>query len=229
MTDVVPAADIPRIPVLGTQAGTFPVGQVYCVGRNYADHAREMGHDPDREPPFFFRKDRAHLAIGGGDVPFPQATSDLHYEVELVVALQAGGTDLTLEAAEAAIYGYAVGIDLTRRDLQGAAKKLSRPWDMGKGFAGAAPCGPIVPRAEAQIGPDTRIRLSVGGDMKQDGTVAQMIWSVPETISYLSTLVPLAPGDLIYSGTPAGVGPVTPGETMLAQIDGLPDLTVTMR
>ncbi len=228
MTDVVPAPDITRLPVLGSRDQTFPVRQVYCVGRNYADHAREMGHDPDREPPFFFRKDRAHLVPGGGDIAYPQATSDLHYEVELVVALSSGGTELSVEQAAAAVYGYGVGIDLTRRDIQGAAKALRRPWDMGKGFAGAAPCGPICSVSDCAIGPETAIRLSVDGVEKQTGQIGQMIWPVPDTIAYLSSLVPLEPGDLIFTGTPAGVGPVTRGQTMLAQVQGLPDLTVRM-
>ena len=225
-TDVIPAPDPMRLTVQG--GGSFPVREVYCIGRNYADHAREMGHDPDREPPFFFRKDREHLVPGGGDVPYPPATTDLHYEVELVVALGAGGAHMDTAQAEAAIWGYAAGIDLTRRDLQGQAKDMRRPWDMGKGFAGSGPVGALVPAGAAGITEATPIRLTCDGAEVQTGTIGQMIWPVAEAIAYLSSLVALHPGDLIFTGTPAGVGPVARGQTLVAEVGGLPALTVTM-
>lgn len=206
---------------------TFPVRQVYCVGRNYAEHAVEMGHDPDREPPFFFRKDRAHIG-DPGTIPYPPATSDLHHEVELVVALGQGGRDLTPEAAQAAILGHAVGIDLTRRDLQAEAKAKRRPWDLSKGFEKSALVGPLRLCSEAVPAADAAITVSVDGVLRQEGRLSQMIWSVTETICALSRLDRLHPGDLIFTGTPAGVGPVARGQTMVARIDGLPDLAVTI-
>lgn len=208
--------------------GIFPVRRIYCVGRNYADHAREMGSDPDREPPFFFSKP-ADAAIQGHAVPYPPQTQDLQHEVELVLALGGGGRDLSLEAADAAIFGYAVGVDLTRRDLQAEAKAKGRPWDMAKGFDASAPIGRILPRAAAALSGATRIRLSVDGGEKQNGGLAQMIWSPAEVIANLSAFVELKPGDLIFTGTPGGVGTLARGAKVRAEIDGLPRLIFTLR
>jgi fumarylpyruvate hydrolase len=202
----------PSIAVLG-EAQRFPVRRIFCVGRNYADHAREMGHDPDREPPFFFTKP-ADAVVPSGTWPFPLRTADLHHEVELVVALGEGG----------AIVGSAVGLDLTRRDLQGEAKKLARPWDMAKGFDRSAPIGPLVrgapPPGEASI------RLLINGEQRQHGRLADMIWSVDEVIAELATYVELKAGDLIFTGTPSGVGPIRRGETVLGEVEGLPPVEV---
>ncbi|MBN2751910.1 MAG: fumarylacetoacetate hydrolase family protein, partial [Rhodospirillaceae bacterium] len=203
------------------------VHRIYCVGRNYADHAREMGADPDREPPFFFSKP-ADAIIQGHAVPYPPRTSDLHHEVEWVLALGQGGRDLDLTEAETTIFGYAVGVDLTRRDLQTEAKANGRPWDMAKGFDASAPIGRIRPRSAANLSPEAQIRLSVDGTEKQSGTLAQMIWSAAEVIANLSTYVELKPGDLIFTGTPSGVGPLAKGAKVTAEIDGLPRLIFTM-
>ena len=209
-------------------ADRFPVRRIFCVGRNYADHAREMGHDPDREPPFFFTKPADAVLTDGADLPYPPATSDLHYEAELVVALGEGGTDIAPQDATAMIWGYAAGNDFTRRDLQAQAKKMGRPWDMAKGFDLSAVCGAIRPTEGA--GPMTRgtIRCTVDDAPRQQGDVADMIWSVPEILSALSGLVELAPGDLVYTGTPAGVGPLSPGSTCRVEIEGLPPVEVTL-
>lgn len=215
------------LPVAGSD-DRFPVRRVYCVGRNYAAHAREMGHDPDREAPFFFQKPADALVPGGGTIPFPPATADLHHEVELVVALKGGGRDIADAAAMDLVWGVAVGLDLTRRDLQGAAKKQGRPWEMGKAFDRSAPCGPLTPLGGFGAIADQRIGLTVDGEIRQDGRLSDMIWSVPETIAVLSTLVELVPGDLIFTGTPDGVGPIRPGQTLVATVDGLVPLTVTI-
>ncbi len=204
----------------------FPVLRVFCVGRNYAEHAVEMGHDPDREPPFFFMKPATAVVPGGGRLPFPSATDDLHHEVELAVALREGGTDIPVEASLERIYGYTIGLDMTRRDLQTAAKEMGRPWDMGKGFDRSAPMG-MLRRAE-EIGHPSAgaIWLRVNGEPRQEGNLAQQIWKVPETIAYLSTLVELRPGDLIMTGTPKGVGRVVPGDVLEGHIDGVGELHV---
>jgi len=221
----------PPEPVLLRVAGEtrrFPVRRVYCVGRNYAAHTREMGADPGREPPFFFMKPADAVVGNGACVPYPPATADLHHEVELVVALGTGGADIAPEAARDHIYGYAVGIDLTRRDLQQVAKDRARPWDTAKGFDNAAPCGDIEPAAK--IGHPTRgaISLSVDGHPRQRGDLADMIWPVPEIIAHLSRLFTLHAGDLIYTGTPAGVGALRPGDRLDATIDGLAALSLTV-
>jgi len=228
-TDILSAPAPVRLPLSGDGPQRFfPVREIYCVGRNYADHAIEMGHDPDRDPPFFFRKDRAHVHVGDGTIPYPPATQDVHHEVELVVALGQGGHDLSPDAARAAILGHAVGIDLTRRDLQAEAKALRRPWDLSKGFANAALVGPLVHVDQGAPDPDAAILLDVDGETRQSGRLDQMIWPVAETLSALSRLVELHPGDLIFTGTPAGVGPGAPGQTMQARIEGLPPLTVML-
>ena len=213
------------VPVAGTDAA-FPVRRVYCVGRNYAAHAREMGHDPDREPPFFFMKPADALLVGGADMPYPVATADLHHEIEMVVALGKGGRDVPVEAANGLIWGYGVGLDMTRRDIQGEAKKLGRPWDMGKGFDKSAPIAALHPVTETGVIEDAGIWLDVNGVRRQSSTLKALIWSIPETISYLSGLVELHPGDLIFTGTPEGVAAVGRGDVLHAHVDGLTDLEV---
>ncbi|HJW72378.1 MAG TPA: fumarylacetoacetate hydrolase family protein [Geothrix sp.] len=225
METVISAPSVPTLEVLGT-AARFPVRRVYCVGRNYADHAREMGADPKREVPFFFGKPQDALVPGGGDIPYPPATANLHHEVELVVALAQGGSNLSLEQAEAAIFGYAVGIDLTRRDLQAAAKEKGQPWDMAKGFDHSAPVSAITPVNHPGQFSSGAIWLSVGGSERQRGDLADMIWRVPEVISHLSGLVTLYPGDLIFTGTPAGVGALQRGDQVLCGIAGLGELRI---
>lgn len=205
----------------------FPVARVFCVGRNYAEHAIEMGHDPDREPPFFFMKPADAVVPTGSLLPFPSRTEELHHEIELVVALGQGGQDIEEESALDHVFGYAVGLDMTRRDLQAVAKKAGRPWDMAKGFDHSAPSSPIRPAAD--IGHVTKgaIWLRINDELRQEGDLAQQIWKVPEMISYLSTLVKLRPGDLVMTGTPKGVGRVEPGDRLEGHIDGVGDLTVS--
>lgn len=217
---------LPALPVVGSQ-GLFPVHRIYCVGRNFADHAIEMGHDPNREPPFFFQKNPDNLVVGAS-VPYPPRTSDMHYEIELVVALKSGGENIKVEDALSHVYGYGVGIDLTRRDLQGEAKKLGRPWEVGKAFEQSAPCTALVPAETIGHPSEGRIWLSVNGTVKQDGNLNQMIWKVPEMIAELSTLFRLAPGDVIFAGTPAGVGPVKAGDRLEGGVDGVATLDVTI-
>jgi len=221
---VFPPAAIPALPVTGSDQ-KFPVRRLYCVGRNYAEHAIEMGHDPNREPPFFFQKNPDSLVLDGR-FPYPPASSDVHFEIELVVALGAGGSDIPLERAMDCVWGYAVGLDMTRRDLQGEAKKLGRPWEVGKSFEASAPCGPLVPAS--QIGHPTKgaVWLDVNGQRRQTGDLSQLIWKIPETISYLSGLFTLAAGDLIMSGTPAGVGAVQRGDVMKGGVQGVGEIEV---
>ena len=204
----------------------FPVGRVFCVGRNYAEHAREMGNDPDREPPFFFMKMSDAIVPGGGEVSYPMGTTDLHHEVELVVALGEDGESIPIERARDYIFGYAVGLDLTRRDLQASAKKMGRPWDFGKSFAQSAPISSITPANVCGDLSGRAITLSVNNIIKQQGTLDDMIWDVYETISYLSNFYRLGAGDLIFTGTPAGVGALQRGDKLLGLIDGLEPLTV---
>ena len=205
----------------------FPVFRIFCVGRNYSEHAIEMGHDPDREPPFFFMKPAGAVVANGSTLPFPSATEELHHEIELVVALEVGGEGISPDNAMSHVFGYAVGLDMTRRDLQAQAKKAGRPWDMAKGFDRSAPISPI--RSASAIGHPSEgaINLRINRGLRQEGDLAQQIWKVPETIAYLSTLVELRPGDLIMTGTPKGVGPVQPGDQLEGHIDGVGDLTVT--
>lgn len=215
----------PAVPIRGSDR-LFPVHRIYCVGRNYAAHAIEMGGNPEREPPFFFQKNPDNLATGGRDFPYPGRSSDVHHEIELVVALHRGGTDIPLERALEHVWGYAVGLDMTRRDLQAECKKLGRPWEIAKAFEHSAPCGDLVPAAEIGHPDHGAIWLEVNGDRRQDGNLAQLIWKVPEMICYLSGLFDLAPGDLIFSGTPAGVGAVRRGDVLYGHIDGVGDLEV---
>ena len=225
MHTVIPVWQLPTVPVVGDTA-TFPVRRIYCVGRNYAAHAREMGADPTREAPFFFTKPADAVVLDGATLPYPQATRNLHHEIELVVALKGGGANVPIDTALDLVYGYGVGLDMTRRDLQNAAKAAGKPWDMGKGFDRSAPITAIRP-AEA-IGHPLKgvVWLKVNGEVKQTGDLADLIWSVAETIAYLSGLVELAPGDLIFTGTPEGVGPVVAGDLLEGHIDGVGDLTI---
>ena len=203
------------VPIAGREE-RFPVRRIYCVGRNYADHAREMGHDPDRDPPFFFTKPADALVTDGADAPYPKATEDLHHEVELVVALGPGGQ----------IFGQAVGVDLTRRDIQAEAKKLSRPWDMAKGFDASAPIGAIQPSDRPST--EGAINLRVNGEVRQSGNVNQMIWSTEEVIEHLNGLLDLKAGDLIFTGTPAGVGQIVKGDKVECEVEGLPRLSFAL-
>ena len=220
---VVPAPEVPTIPVAG--GGHFPVRRVYCIGRNYAAHAVEMGHDPDREPPFFFQKNPNNLDASG-EFPYPPHSSDVHHEVELLVALKSGGTDIAIEDALDHVWGYAPCLDMTRRDLQGQAKKMGRPWEIGKAFERSGPVGPLQSAQETGHLDQGRIQLTVDGVIAQEGDLNQMIWKVPEMIAYLSEYFTLRAGDVIMSGTPSGVGPVARNSVMVAHIDGLDDLTV---
>jgi len=225
MSTAIPDWPQTTIPVVG--GGPFPVRRIYCVGRNYAAHAREMGHDPDREAPFFFMKPFDAIVPTGATIAYPPATADLHHEIEMVVALKSGGRDIPEADANDCIFGYAVGLDMTRRDVQGEAKKLGRPWDMGKGFDNSAPCAPIHRVKDTGIIKNATIWLEVNGKRRQESNVTDLIWSVPETIATLSTLVELKPGDLIYSGTPDGVAAVSVGDTLHGHVDGLSDLEIT--
>lgn len=216
----------PELPIRG-RSELFPVHRIYCVGRNYADHAREMGHDPDREPPFFFEKNPDNLLLDGR-FPYPSRSNDVQFEIELVVALGRGGTNIAVAEAARCVLGYAVGLDMTRRDLQGAAKKLGRPWEIGKAFEHAAPCSPLVLAAET--GPLTAgtIWLDVNGARRQTGDLSQMIWDIPHQIAFLSELFALRAGDLIMTGTPAGVGAVQRGDALHGHVDGVGDLRVSV-
>ncbi len=222
---VVPAPAQVSLPVAGSTA-RFPVHRVYCIGRNYAAHAIEMGHDPNREPPFFFQKNPDNLVPPGGDFPYPPKTDDVHHEVELVVALKSGGTDIPVERALDHVWGYGVGLDMTRRDLQGEAKKLGRPWEIGKAFEFSGPCSALVPASVTGHPTSGAVWLKVNGELRQEGDLNQLIWKVPEMIAYLSAYFTLAPGDLIFSGTPSGVAAVKRGDVMLAHVDGVGELEV---
>jgi 2-keto-4-pentenoate hydratase/2-oxohepta-3-ene-1,7-dioic acid hydratase (catechol pathway) len=226
MAYAIPLWTQPTVPVAG--GDPFPVRRIYCVGRNYAAHAREMGADPDREPPFFFMKPADAIVADGSTIPYPPKTANLHHEIELVVAIGKGGRDIPVESALEHVYGYAVGLDMTRRDLQNAAKKEGKPWDMGKGFDQSAPCGTM--RRASDIGhPDKgAVTLSVNGELRQKGDLSDLIWSVSETISYLSGLVELQPGDLIYTGTPEGVAAVVTGDKLEGAVEGVGTLTITI-
>ena len=214
------------LPVAG-QDTMFPVRRIYCIGRNYAAHAIEMGHDPDREDPFFFQKNPNNLSTSDA-FPYPPHTSDVHHEAEMLVALKTGGTNIPVSSALDHVFGYGLALDMTRRDLQGIAKKAGRPWEIGKAFEQSAPCGPIHTVEEVGHLDQGRVELKVNGEVRQEGDLNQMIWKVPEMISYLSEYFELAPGDVILSGTPSGVGPVVTGDTMELSIDGLGSLTVTV-
>ena len=218
------APAVVALPVAGTDA-TFPVRRVYCIGRNYAAHAVEMGHDPDREPPFFFQKNPDNLD-SSGEFPYPPKTSDVHHEIEMAVMLKSGGDNISIENALDHVYGYALSLDMTRRDLQGEQKKMGRPWEIGKAFERSAPIGVIHPVTEVGHLSEGLVKLTVDGDVRQQGNLNQMIWKVPEMISYLSDYFTLAAGDVILSGTPAGVGPVKKGDVMEVSIEGLGSMHV---
>ncbi len=224
-TLVIPAPQQASIPT--ADGNLFPVRRVYCIGRNFADHAIEMGHDPDREAPFFFQKNPDNLDPSG-EFPYPTKSANVHHEVELLIALHSGGTSIAVEDALTHVWGYGVALDMTRRDLQGEAKKTGRPWEIGKAVERSGPIGPV--HAVAQVGhpAEGRITVSVNGEVRQDGDLNQMIWKVPEMISYLSEYFELQAGDVILGGTPAGVGAVVKGDTMVASIDGLGEITVNV-
>ncbi len=214
------------LPVRGTDA-RFPVRRIYCIGRNYADHAIEMGHDPNKEPPFFFQKNTENVDTSG-KFPYPPQTSDVHHEMEMVVALKSGGANISEADALQHVFGYGLGLDMTRRDLQGEAKKLGRPWEVGKAFERSAPMSELVPASQTGHLDKGRIALQINGKERQVGDLNQMIWKVPEMIAYLSRFYDIAAGDLIMSGTPAGVGPVVRGDVMVGDIEGLGSFTVTV-
>ncbi|MGK6308031.1 fumarylacetoacetate hydrolase family protein [Variovorax sp. DT-64] len=227
---VTPPATV-GLPIVGT-SDLFPVRRVYCVGRNYAAHAREMGFDPDREPPFFFCKpndDASVVPVPAGEtvgIPYPGQTANYHYEAELVVLIGQGGRDIAVEDAAKHIYGYAVGLDMTRRDLQMRMREQGRPWEIGKAFDFSAPVGPVRRRADTGEIDSGAITLEVNGEIRQKSDIRNLIWSVNEVIANLSTLFTLQPGDLIFTGTPEGVGPVQRGQTMHVRIDGLDPIAV---
>lgn len=217
------------VPVAGGAGESFPVHRIYCVGRNYVEHAKEMGFT-GREPPFFFLKPAdAVLVVAEGEtgrMPYPSLTKSLHHEIELVVAMGTGGRDIKAADAMKHVWGYGVGLDMTRRDLQGEAKKLGRPWDIGKGFDHSAPIGPIRRAAECRITADTKISLEVNGAVRQQSTIGKLIWNIGEIIEHLSAAWELAPGDLIFSGTPEGVAAVEAGDTLKGHIEGVGSLQV---
>jgi len=223
--------EIPSVPIVG-MSQRFPVRHIYCVGRNYAEHAKEMGGDATKEPPFFFTKAAdsivAVVAPEVGRIRYPLATSNFHHEMELVVAIGKAGANVAVENANDYVFGYAVGLDMTRRDLQNEMREKKRPWDIGKSFAQAAPIAPIHPAAQTGHLAKGAIRLDVNGARRQQGDLADMIWDVPHTIAFLSTYYELLPGDLIFSGTPAGVAAVVAGDRLDAHIDGLTPLSIVI-
>jgi fumarylpyruvate hydrolase len=230
MAFVIPQPPVAAVPVEGS-SDRFPIHRIYCVGRNYVEHAIEMGHS-GREAPFFFMKpaDAVLPATPGTavEMPYPSLTKDLHHEVELVVAIGKGGRDIPAARAMDHVWGYAVGLDMTRRDLQGEAKKLGRPWDTGKGFEASAPIGQLVPASRAKVGPDTTIELKVNGTVRQTSRIGKLIWSIAEIIEHLSTAWELQPGDLVFTGTPEGVAAVVPGDVLSARVDGVGTLDVKL-
>jgi len=226
VTTAVPIPPLVTVPVVGGLP--FPVRRIYCVGRNYEAHAREMGFEVDREEPFFFLKPADAIEPDGAVIPYPRMTGNYHFEVELVVAIGKGGSEIPVADARAHVFGYAVGLDMTRRDLQIAAREKGRPWDMGKAFDRSAPCGDLVTAAEARGIETAAIRLDVNGTVRQQSTIGHLVWSIDEIIHWLSRYVDLVPGDLIYTGTPEGVGAVVAGDVLVATVDGLPPLTVSI-
>ncbi|MFW2543082.1 fumarylacetoacetate hydrolase family protein [Primorskyibacter sp. 2E107] len=218
------AAPTPTVAIAGS-AERIPVRRIFCIGRNYAAHAREMGKDPDRDPPFFFLKPADAVVEDGATVPYPPQTANLHHEAELVAVIGTGGVNIAEADALGHVWGYAVGNDLTRRDLQLMAREQGRPWDLGKGFDRSAPIGPVFPVSRVGHPSKGAIRLTVNGAVKQEADLSELIWSIPEIISILSQSMELRPGDLIMTGTPAGVGPLQPGDVCVVSVDGLGDLT----
>ncbi|MEG3132150.1 fumarylacetoacetate hydrolase family protein [Rouxiella sp. T17] len=224
---VIPQPNVASLAVEGQKA-RFPLRRVYCVGRNYSEHAREMGHDPDREPPFFFGKPADAVVPAQGEVPYPTLTADLHHEVELVVAIGKGGKNIPSAQALEHVWGYTVGVDLTRRDIQAAAKKLGRPWDFAKGFDASAPANALIPVSKVGHPAKGKIWLNVNGEPKQSGDLSDQIWQVADVISYLSEAVELKAGDLIYTGTPSGVGALQPGDVVTGGIEGVGEFSFTL-
>ena len=223
MKTVIPSPAQPSIPVAG-RTERFPVRRIFCIGRNYADHAREMGASVDKANPMFFTKPADAIVTDGADVPYPSATSDLHHEVEMVVALGGGGSDLSAEQAASLVWGYGVGLDLTRRDLQAQAKAKGAPWDVAKGFDHSAPVSALVPASEATPEADTRLLLEVNGELRQQATLADMVLDVPDILSALSRLFELKAGDIVYTGTPAGVAALSRGDRFRATLEGIATL-----
>lgn len=221
----------PRQSTLSVAGSTksFPVHRVYCVGRNYAAHAVEMGHDPDKDPPFFFQKNADNLVADATEFPYPPLSNDVHHEIELLVALKSGGDNIPVEKALDCVYGYGVSLDMTRRDLQGEMKKLGRPWEIGKAFEMSAPAGPVYPVSEIGHPNEGSIWLKVNGEVRQTGDLNQMIWKTSEMIAILSTLFTLQAGDVILTGTPAGVGPIVRGDVMQGHVAGVGDLEVAVK
>lgn len=226
MAFVFPPPPTVALPVHGI-AETFPVHRIYCVGRNYAEHTREMGFDPDKEPPFFFQKNPDCLVLDG-EFPYPIASQDVHHEIELVAALHSGGINISEEDALTHVFGYAVALDMTRRDLQGVAKKMGRPWEVGKAFEKSAPCTNLWRASEIGHPTEGEISLDVNGERRQTGNLNQMIWTLPQQIAFLSGLFELRPGDLIFTGTPAGVGSVVKGDRLHGRAEGVGELNVTV-
>jgi len=225
MTYAFDPAPQPALPIRGNDK-FFPIHRIYCVGRNYAEHTREMGGDT-KDPPFFFQKNPDNIVIDG-KFPYPAASSDVHFEIELVVALKSGGHDLKASEAMKHVFGYAVGIDMTRRDLQAEAKKLQRPWEVGKAFEASAPLTALVPAQHVENPARGAIWLEVNGVRKQTGDLSQMIWDIPHQIAFLSGLFTLKAGDLIFTGTPSGVGALNRGDRLRGHVDGVGDLEVTV-
>jgi fumarylpyruvate hydrolase len=226
-TFVIDPGETPSVPVVGDNS-RFPVHRIYCVGRNYAAHAREMGKDPEKEPPFFFLKPADVVVPEGGEVSYPPGTSNLHHEIELVVALHRGGSQIPAVSALDHVYGYAVGLDMTRRDLQIQARDMGRPWDFGKAFDQSAPITAIHPVASHGHRSAGAITLTVNGELRQQADLRDMIWNIPDTIAFLSNYYELRPGDLIFTGTPAGVGAVVRGDKLVGKVEGLAELRVTI-
>ena len=226
MTYVFAPQPIPSLPVTGTTQ-LFPVHRIYCVGRNYEEHAREMGHDPKKEPPFFFQKNPGNLLLGN-TMPYPDKTSDFHFDIELVVALKSGGKNIAAADAMKHVFGYAVGLDMTRRDLQSDMKKLGRPWEIGKAFENSAPCTAIHPASMVANPSKGAIWVDVNGERRQTGDLSQMIWDIPNQIAFLSGLFELRAGDLIFTGTPAGVGAVKKGDKLHGHVDGVDDIHISV-
>ncbi|WP_299752049.1 fumarylacetoacetate hydrolase family protein [uncultured Tateyamaria sp.] len=224
---VIPLSQPASVAVAGSE-DRFPIRRIFCVGRNYAAHAREMGKDPDREPPFFFTKPADAVVDSPCTIPYPPLTADLHHEIELVIAIGTGGANIPADAVMDHVWGAGVGIDMTRRDLQAEAKKMGRPWDWAKAFDFSAPMSPLVPLQNVPSLTAGRIWLAVNGEVRQDADIADLIWPVREHVAYLSQAVTLAPGDLIMTGTPAGVGAVKTGDVMTGGVEGIAEIEVTV-
>ena len=227
MTFIIPAPKQASLAIAGRKE-RFPVRRIFCVGRNYAAHAREMGKDPDREPPFFFTKPADAVIDAPCTIPYAPQTNDLHYEIELVVAIWKTGFEVAQAGTDDLVFGYCVGLDMTRRDLQKTAKDMGRPWDWGKAFDYSAPCGPLHLKSDTQLITTGKIWLDVNDERQQDGDIGDLIWSIPELLSLLSHSMRLQPGDLIMTGTPAGVGPVVSGDVITGGVEGLESIRVTI-